>query len=271
VRGPAAAAALAAVLLCAPSPADAQAEKGLPFESAGRDRFFLGFTGYTLPASQYEFTVYDLFIWEFGYGIGDGLQVGAQLSPSLLSTAFFFSFSLRYQLASSGTLGLATYTSYTGLSLAATGGPTYSSAIMQGLALTGGSRRLLLNLPVAGIVTNVQGGAKEGCDVRLDKSCAAESNWRVAGVVMPGLSLLIAEPSPQEQIRGMVEVIAGLIPGAEGAWLVLANVGIRWEDRGYLCDLGVSIPVATGYGKPTGDVLRWGGWVIPLVDFSASW
>lgn len=263
-------AAIVAVMLCASAPVSAQTEKGLPYESAGRDHFFLGFTGYTLPASQYEFSVYDLFIWEFGYGIGDGLQVGAQLSPSLLSTAFFFSFSLRYQLASSGTLGLATYTSYTGLSMAPAGGASYASAIMQGIALTGGGRRLLLNLPIAGIVTNVK-GASADCDTRLDSACAAGSTWRVAAAAMPGLSLLIAEPSAREQVRGMAEVIAGIMPGTEGAWLVMANVGIRWEDDGYLCDLGVSIPVASGYGKPTGDVLRWGGWVVPLVDFSASW
>lgn len=256
------------LLLLAAGAASAQTEKDLPFESAGRDHFFLGFTGYTLQPRQCEFTVYDLFIWEFGYGVTDGLQVGAQLSPSLLSTAFFFSFALRYQIVSSGSVGLATYTSYTGL---ATESKTasYASALMQGLAITGGSRRLLVNFPIAAIATNVRGSGS--CDARLDPSCSTESTWRFAGAAIPGISFLIAEPGPGEQVRGMVEILAGAIPGEEGAWLVMTNLGIRWEDRGYLADLGVSVPIASGYGKPTGDALRWGGWVVPLIDFSFGW
>ena len=251
------------------SAASAQTEQGLPFTSGGRDHFFLGFTGYTLPARDAEFTVYDLFVWEFGYGIGDGLEVGAQLSPSLLSTAFFFSFSLRYQLVSSGTLGLATYTSYTGLSTSSQGAMNYASAVMQGIALTGGNRRVLANLPVVAIATNVKGSG--GCDNKLDPACTPKSTWQFAAAALPGISILLAEPSPGEQVRGMVEVIAGAIPGSDGAWLVMGDVGIRWEDRGYLVDLGVSVPIASGYGKPTGDALRWGGWVIPMVNFSVNW
>lgn len=247
----------------------AQTDEGLPFESAGRDHFFLGFTGYVLPQGTCEFTAYDLFIWEFGYGIGDGIEVGAQLSPSLMSTTFFYSFSLRYQIASHGSLGLATYTSYTGLATPDSS-VAYANAIIQGLALTGGSRRLLLNLPVAGLATNVKGTGD--CNQRLDASCEVKSTWRFAAAAMPGLSFLIAEPGAGEQVRGIVEVIAGVMPGEAGAWLVMGNIGIRWEDRGYLADVGVSVPIATGYGgKPFGDALRWGGWVVPLIDFSVGW
>jgi hypothetical protein len=250
-------------------PAFAQTEEGLPFESAGRDHFFLGFTGYVLPRGTCEFTAYDLFIWEFGYGIGDGLEVGAQLSPSLMSTTFFYSFSMRYQIVSRGSIGLATYTSYTGLTTPDST-VAYANAIIQGLALTGGSRRLILNLPVAGLATNIKGSGD--CNERLDPSCEIRSTWRFAAAAMPGFSFLIAEPEAGEQVRGMVEVIAGIMPGETGAWLVMSNIGIRWEDRGYLADVGVSVPIATGYGgKPFGDALRWGGWVVPLVDFSVGW
>jgi hypothetical protein len=232
------------------------------------DRLILGFTGNTLPKGAFEFTAYDIFFWEFGYGVTDRIQIGAQLSPQMLTTFIMYSLSFRYQLVMTEHIGLTSFTQYAGMA-SVKSDLVYFSAITQGLAFTYSVHRVSFNLPLSVTATNA--GMLPECIPNLDANCSYNLGWTALLLATPGISVLVAEPTESQRISINVEFIGAYAPNRSDGWLLGAGVSLRWSDGMYLGEIGLEAPIISGYGKPTADALRFVGWVVPLFNFSIQW
>jgi hypothetical protein len=234
----------------------------------GPDRNILAFTGNTLPKGQMEFTAYDLAMWEFNYGITDRWQIGAFFSPSLLTSILLYNINARYQAVMNGPHALSVYMSYMGLA-SMKNDLVYNNAINAGLAYTFFSKRVAVNVPLLAIATDVVGSPD--CDQVFDPYCGIRSEWTPGLMLMPGVSVLVAEPGGDQRVTINLEFMTGYAPLRDNMWFIVGEISLKWSDDQYLGEIGIEAPIASGFGRPTEAALRWESWVVPLLNFTVNW